>query len=375
VLQYVHDKNGLKGKYMKKLLVLLIAAAIAISTPVVALADTARTNDNLRIRKSPSIKGEIVTVVPKGTELEVIGDADDGWVKISYKSKECYVKSEYLTVAPAENEGVTAETKTESVGTESAVQTAAGGAAVTFDPSWKYADYSAIKSGTAVLYRATDNRKNKVIGVNAGHGTSGGGSVKTWCHPDKTPKVTGGTTSKGATKATAVSGGMNFKDGTSEAKVNLREAQILRDLLLANGYDVLMIRDGDDVQLDNVARTVMCNNLADCHIAIHWDGDALNYDKGCFYSSVPDGIKYLETVAPTWEKSEKLGACLITGLSAEGNKINGNGYMDIDLTQTSYSTVPSVDIELGNQCSDHSDAKLTQLAKGMLAGINAYFGY
>lgn len=37
-----------------------------------------------------------------------------------------------------------------------------------------------------------------------------------------------------------------------------------------------MIRDGSDVQLDNVARTVMANNKADCHIALalgfHEDG-------------------------------------------------------------------------------------------------------
>ena len=48
-------------------------------------------------------------------------------------------------------------------------------------------------------------------------------------------------------------------------------AQILKDKLLAAGYDVLMVRDVSDVQLDNVARTVICNNAADCHIALHWD--------------------------------------------------------------------------------------------------------
>ena len=47
--------------------------------------------------------------------------------------------------------------------------------------------------------------------------------------------------------------------------------------------------------------------------------------------------------------------------------------MDIDLTQTSYSTVPSVDIELGNQCSDHSEAMLRKQAEGLLKGINKYF--
>jgi N-acetylmuramoyl-L-alanine amidase len=151
------------------------------------------------------------------------------------------------------------------------------GESVSLNPSWQYADHSAINSGCAVMYKATANRKNIVVGVNAGHGTSGGTSVKTLCHPDGSAKTTGGTTGAGATKAVAVSGGMSFNDGTPESSVTLRMAQILKDKLLAAGYDVLMVRDGSDVQLDNVARTVICNNAADCHIALHWDGDGLSY--------------------------------------------------------------------------------------------------
>lgn len=244
---------------------------------------------------------------------------------------------------------------------------------ISLDPSWKYAGFSEIHSGKAILYKAPANRRNIVVGVNAGHGTSGGASVKTWCHPDKTPKTTGGSTAAGATKASAVSGGMAFNDGAGESQVALKEAQLLRDVLLSRGYDVLMLRDGDDVQLDNVARTVICNNAADCHISLHWDGDGLNYDKGCFYISVPDGIKYLDNVAATWEKSEKLGECLINGLADNGCKIKKSSSMDIDLTQTSYSSVPSVDCELGNQCSDHSDAALQKLAAGLADGVDKYF--
>ncbi len=396
---------------MKKILIALLSLILAASAATVCLAGTLYTNDRLRIRKTPSTSGEIVDVVPVNTKIDVIGNTDDGWAKISYKGQTCYVKAEYLsatktvvsesaaekktaseaktsdgTKTSAETKTVaetsaSAESKTEA-GTKTAAEdksksaaSVSAGKTVSWDPSWKYADFSAINSGTATLYKATANRKGKVIGVNAGHGTSGGGSVKTWCHPDKTPKVTGGTTAAGSTKSTAVSGGMSFSDGTAESKVTLREAVILKDMLLAAGYDVLMLRESDDVQLDNVARTVICNNLADCHIALHWDGDGLDYDKGCFYSSVPDGIKYLETVGAVWEKSEKLGDCLIKGLADKGNKIRGTGSMDIDLTQTSFSTIPSVDVELGNQSSDHSDAKLRQLAGGLLAGINTYFGY
>lgn len=81
------------------------------------------------------------------------------------------------------------------------------GESVSLNPSWQYAEHSAINSGCAVMYKATANRKNIVVGVNAGHGTSGGTSVKTLCHPDGSAKTTGGTTGAGATKAVAVSGG------------------------------------------------------------------------------------------------------------------------------------------------------------------------
>ena len=247
------------------------------------------------------------------------------------------------------------------------------GAQVGLNKEWKYADESAINSGCAVMYKATKNRKDITVGVNAGHGTNGGASVKTFCHPDHTAKLTGGSTAAGAIKAAAVSGGMAFVDGTKESTVTLKTAQYLKDMLLEEGYDVLMLRDGEDVQLDNVARTVICNNCADCHIAIHFDGDGLTYDKGCFYMSTPDGLKDKEPVASTWQKSEELGKNLIQGLSDKGCKIKKTPNMVIDLTQTSYSMVPSIDIELGNQCSDHSDAALKKLAAGLSAGINQYF--
>lgn len=245
--------------------------------------------------------------------------------------------------------------------------------AVSLNPGWLYANFSMINTGSASLYRAAGDRKNIVIGVNAGHGTKGGTSIKTYCHPDMSPKVTGGTTSAGSVMAVAVSGGMSFLDGTKEASVTYKTAEILKNQLLAQGYDVLMLRDGDDVQLDNIARTVIGNNMANCIISLHWDGDNLSYDKGCFYISTPDGIKGMEPVASHWMQHEALGQALVSGLASSGCKIYKNGSMSIDLTQTSFSTVPSVDIELGNAASAHDDITLSILADGLTSGINAYF--
>ena len=240
------------------------------------------------------------------------------------------------------------------------------------DKKWKYADHAKITSGYAVFYKAKKNRKGIIVGINAGHGTSNVGSTKTLCHPDGSPKVTGGTTSAGSTSAIAVSGGMTFHDGTKESTVTLKMAKILKKKLLAEGYDVLMIRNSKDVQLDNIARTVICNNVADCHIALHWDGDGLKYDKGCFYIGVPEKLKSMKPVKNHWEEHEALGKALIKGLEKEKVKINGKGRMAIDLTQTSYSTIPSVDIELGNQSSDHSDKTLETLADGLTRGVKKF---
>ena len=66
--------------------------------------------------------------------------------------------------------------------------------------------------------------------------------------------------------------------------------------------------------------------------------------------------------------------CKVLGLKQNGVKIFSSGSMEMDLTQTSYSTVPSVDMELGNACSDHSDSALDLLGNGLVQGVNSYFG-
>ena len=93
------------------------------------------------------------------------------------------------------------------------------------------------------------------------------------------------------------------------------------------------------------------------------------------FIAVPDAIKNMSPVADHWQQHDSLGALLVDGLRGQGAKIHGSGSMTIDLTQTSYSTVPSVDMELGNASSDHSDETLEMLANGLVNGVGAFFGY
>lgn len=243
---------------------------------------------------------------------------------------------------------------------------------IAWEEDWTYAEYSKIHSDSVTLYRVSEDAKT--IAVNAGHGTQGGESVQTQCHPDGTPKVTGGSTGEGAIYATAVAGGMTMLDGTAEPVVTLQLSKIVKDKLLENGFNVLMIRESDDVQLDNIARTVFANENADCHLAIHYD--STESDKGFFYISVPDVSSYrsMEPVASHWKEHHALGDAILRGMQSQDVKIFGEGSMAIDLTQTSYSTVPSVDLEVGDAASDTSQETMEELADGIVEGVRLYYG-
>jgi N-acetylmuramoyl-L-alanine amidase len=82
----------------------------------------------------------------------------------------------------------------------------------------------------------------------------------------------------------------------------------------------------------------------------------------------------MEPVKSHWRAHEALGQSLLKGMRSNGVKIWSSGNLPLDLTQTSYSTVPSVDIEVGDRASDYSTATLNKLADAIVDGVENYFG-
>ncbi|MDO5563645.1 MAG: N-acetylmuramoyl-L-alanine amidase [Eubacteriales bacterium] len=245
---------------------------------------------------------------------------------------------------------------------------------IPLDLAWENANKSKIHSHKAKLYINSDNKYyDKIIAINAGHGTKDGEKQKTLSHPDGSPKVTGGTNAVGEVNSMAISSGMTFLDGTTEAEVNLKFSLFLRDELLNLGYSVLMLRENDNTQLDNIARTVISNNVANIHISIHYN--STTNDEGIFYIGAPKVKSFLEMepVINTYKMSDELGDCIINYLKNNNEKIYGNGRMGMDLTQISYSNIPTIDLELGDKASDHSDLRLNELSKKIALAINDYF--
>ena len=54
--------------------------------------------DSVNVRKTPSTDADIVGILTKGTEIEVLEQMNNGWTKISHANGPVYVKSDFITI-------------------------------------------------------------------------------------------------------------------------------------------------------------------------------------------------------------------------------------------------------------------------------------
>lgn len=175
-------------------------------------------------------------------------------------------------------------------------------------------------------------------------------------------------------------GATGVATGIPEYKFNLTIAKKLRTALLKKGYAVVMSRTSHDVKLGNVARAKKGNKSgADICIRIHADS---------FSNSSANGasVLYASSSNPYYagkyaKKSKKLATklsnsyCKATGIYNRGIVVRN------DLTGTNWSKMPTVLIECGFLSNPSEDRKLnskpfqSKMVKGMVNGIDEYFGY
>ena len=180
-----------------------VLADIPDEVPLAAFTKTAETGyvtaNRVNIRQQPSLSGKKMSSVNVGTKLRITGKAD-GWTQVEVNGKTGYVFAKYISSTQPQQTQSQQAAPQNAQNTQNTAKVNAQGD-IGLDMSWKYANQSAIHSGSAKLYKASANRKGITIAVNAGHGTKGGESKKTLSHPDGSPKSTGGTNGKGAVKS------------------------------------------------------------------------------------------------------------------------------------------------------------------------------
>ena len=174
------------------------------------------------------------------------------------------------------------------------------------------------------------------------------------------------------TKAKVSSGTAGVSTGVAEYITDLEVALKLREALEAQGCEVYMTREVNDIDISNLERAEMMNELGvDLVLRLHCDGAT---DKSA------NGIgMFVRATGEKQEESEAAAKVLLEAMSeATGAKARGVFLRDT-YTMNNWSIVPCILVEMGYMSNPEEDEKLNDpayqdlLVQGMVEGIARYF--
>lgn len=179
----------------------------------------------------------------------------------------------------------------------------------------------------------------------------------------------------GQKKARVSSGTSGVATKKPEYKVNLEAAMILKELLQAKGYHVVMTRESNDINISNAERAQVANNAkADMTIRLHCDSID-NGGKSGAVLIVPS--KSSRHTASIYHASYKYAELLKKALSNHSVKVNGI-FERSDMTGFNWSRVPVVIFEMGFMSNWNEDRMLadksyqTKLMHAVTDALHAY---
>ena len=177
-------------------------------------------------------------------------------------------------------------------------------------------------------------------------------------------------------KARVSQGTIGVGTKTPEYVVNLNAALILKEILIKEGYNVVMIREIHDVNISNSERAQISNeNNAAMTIRIHCDS-IKDCGKTGSLILVPDSKSNNTKVI--FEESNRYAVILKEKMKVENIKINGI-FERRDITGFNWSKVPVVILEMGFMSNYNEDSMLnskeyqTKLMNCVKEALNEYF--
>ena len=178
------------------------------------------------------------------------------------------------------------------------------------------------------------------------------------------------------TKNKVAGGTSGVSTGVAEYELTLDIGLQLRDALLEKGYQVLMIRESNDVNISNAERAQMANEAnADALIRLHANGSPSSSARGaitmCQTSSNPYNGDYYEK---SRELSEKILEAYtdVTGISNMGIQETNS------MSGINWCTVPVTILEMGFMTNPEEDELMQdpdfqlKMVEGIASGIDAY---
>ncbi len=280
------------------------------------VSETVWATANVNIRTGPSTETDIVAVLSAGDSVTRTG-YQESWSQVDYEGAVCYISTAYLT-------------------TEEPVQpteTAATGHIVAIDPG----------------HQAKGNSDLEPIGP--------------------------GATEKKAKVSTGTSG---VSTGVAESTLTLTVSLQLRDALEAEGYQVVMTRESQDVNISNAERAQIATDAgAEIFIRIHANGSEKSSANGIVTLSPSSANPYVSSL---YEDSYRLSKLLVNELCAATGAKNLGVQTSDTMSGINWSTMPVSIAELGFMTNPTEDDLLNsadyqaKLVEGMVNAVNAYFG-